>query len=328
MSEKNIYFIKLIYEASDLNAYILFCTIINKQTGAIEGFDTVVSKIPEIHDNPERYTYRDFINKIQKLKITGNYAQSSTIIFSESLKTSFSNESFMVELLHYLEHNEHENIATLLSQNIARALGKAETQDIQVRVELVDREELDKTTDDLDFSDDTQDMPDDIPSGKGKNKKPEDIIPEGAMEIKFNFVLSPVTGTRIDELKVGDKVMVKILPEDSTSRNVINLLLLKEDSGIIKHIPATIANIVTSESGEIQIIVKITDGIYGKYLETEESTIKVKMAGPESLATINKQDVEEVKKLKEERESNFPLTISLVVGIFIILWIIIIFFVI
>ncbi len=69
MSEKNIYFIKLVYEASDLNAYILFCTIINKQSGTIEGFDTVVSKIPEIHDNPERYTYRDFINKIQKLKI-------------------------------------------------------------------------------------------------------------------------------------------------------------------------------------------------------------------------------------------------------------------
>lgn len=328
MSEKNTYFIKLIYEAGDLNAYILFCSIINKKTGSIDGFDAVVSKIPEIHDNPDRYTYRDFINKIQKLKITGNYAQSSTIIFSESLKTSFSNESFMVELLHYLEHGENENVAKLFSQNVGRALGKVETDDMLVKIELVSQEDLDKTTEDLDITGEHQDIPDDIPAAVEKTKKPDDIIPDNAMEIKFNFVLSPVTGTRIDELKAGDKVMVKILPDDPSSRNAINILLLKEETGIIKHIPATIVDAIHSEAGEVQIVIKITDSIYGRYLEADETSIKVKMAGPESLATINKKDIDEVKKLKEDRESNFPLMIAAVVGIFIILWIIVIFFVI
>ena len=70
---------------------------------------------------------------------------------------------------------------------------------------------------------------------KSKEKEfAEGLIPAGSLIANFTYVLSPVTGTRVDELRIGDRIMVKFAPDNEVSNNVINLLSLKDDGGIIR----------------------------------------------------------------------------------------------
>lgn len=80
--------------------------------------------------------------------------------------------------------------------------------------------------------------------------------------------------------------MVKFNPDDDVASNVINLLSLKDDGGIIRP-PATVIDIKKSPK-EVDTIIKVTDGVFGRYKEVE-TTVKVKMAGFETLATTVKR---------------------------------------
>lgn len=265
--------------ASNLNA--VACILINIAAGSIESFEAVASNSSSITGIQMNGTFRDFYNKIQASKYKSEYAPSITQILSESLKSAFASQSYREELIHYLDSGDMDKIKYQLKQILIQSLGNSES-DIQITFDKITRKDLEKTN-----------LSDPFAIGSAESGSQTQGVPAGSMIINYKFVLSPVSGTKVSELKEGNRIMVKITPGDANSNNAINLLNLKEEGGLIKNVPATIVSIKHSTNSS-EAVIKITDGIFGKYTE-EETSIKVKMAGIETLASVTAGKSPEVK---------------------------------
>jgi len=308
----DLYFIKFVARDSIQRTFVVFAAVANKQKNNIEKFETLVSHSPELININSDYTYKDVVNRIQKFMFEGNHVQSATLTLVNSFKNSFSSESYLVEMLYYLEYENSEKLNELLKQNLSKVLGKGDYL-INTIFHSIEREELDGTAVKEDLTE------------KPKEKEYEDgLIPPGSLVSKFTYVLSPVTGTRVDELRIGDRIMVKFATDDEISNNVINLLSLKDEAGIIRPVPATIIDIKKNPK-EVDTIVKITDGIFGRYKEAE-TTVKVKLAGFETLATtIKKKNDSEILENKPRRQFNVNLNtigVASLIGLLIVAWIV------
>ncbi|HNK94512.1 MAG TPA: hypothetical protein PKK42_15870, partial [Leptospiraceae bacterium] len=116
---------------------------------------------------------------------------------------------------------------------------------------------------------------------------------------------------------------IKFTPDNEVSNNVINLLSLKEEGGGIRPVPATVIDIKKSPA-EVDAVVKVTDGVFGRYSE-KETTVKVKLAGFETLATtIKKKNDEEYLEDKPKKQFHFKvgtIGVAAVVGFLIVAWI-------
>lgn len=54
----------------------------------------------------------------------GNHVQSATLTLVNSFKNSFNSESYLVEMMYYLEYDNSEKLNDLLKQNLSKVLGK------------------------------------------------------------------------------------------------------------------------------------------------------------------------------------------------------------
>ncbi len=308
----DLYFIKFVARDSIQRTFVVFAAVANKQKNTIERFDTLVSHSTELININSDYTYKDVVNRIQKFMFEGNHVQSATLTLVNSFKNSFNSESYLVEMMYYLEYENSEKLNELLKQNLSKVLGKGDYL-INTIFHPIEREELDASS-----------VKEEIPE-KGKEKEFADgLIPPGSLVANFTYVLSPVTGTRVDELRIGDRIMVKFAPDTEVSNNVINLLSLKDDGGVIRPVPATVIEIKKSPT-EVDAIVKITDGVFGRYSE-KETTVKVKLAGFETLATTIKRKADtEILEEKPKRQFHIGLNtvgVAAIIGLLIVAWIV------
>ena len=308
----DLYFIKFVARDSIQRTFVVFAGVANKQKNIIERFETLVSHSNELININSDYTYKDVVNRIQKFMFEGNHVQSATLTLVNSFKNSFNSESYLVEMMYYLEYDNSEKLNDLLKQNLSKVLGKGDYL-INTIFHPIERDELDASAAREELSD------------KNKDKEfAEGLIPPGSLVANFTYVLSPVTGTRVDELRIGDRIMVKFSPDSEAANSVINLLSLKDDGGIIRPVPATIIEIKKSPT-EIDALIKITDGVFGRYSE-KETTVKVKLAGFETLATTIKRKPD--SEILEDRKPKKPFHLSLgtigvaaIIGLLIVAWI-------
>ena len=308
----DLYFIKFVARDSIQRTFVVFAGVANKQKNIIERFETLVSHSNELININSDYTYKDVVNRIQKFMFEGNHVQSATLTLVNSFKNSFNSESYLVEMMYYLEYDNSEKLNDLLKQNLSKVLGKGDYL-INTIFHPIERDELDASAAREELSD------------KNKDKEfAEGLIPPGSLVANFTYILSPVTGTRVDELRIGDRIMVKFSPDSEAANSVINLLSLKDDGGIIRPVPATIIEIKKSPT-EIDALIKITDGVFGRYSE-KETTVKVKLAGFETLATTIKRKPD--SEILEDRKPKKPFHLSLgtvgiaaIVGLLIVAWI-------
>jgi hypothetical protein len=242
----------------------------------------------------------------------GNHVQSATLTLVNSFKNSFNSESYLVEMMYYLEYDNPEKLNELLKQNLSKVLGKGDYL-INTIFHSIERDEIDASA-----------VREEVNERSKDKEFAEGLIPPGSVVSAFTYVLSPVTGTRVDELRIGDRIMVKFSPDSEPANNVINLLSLKDDAGIIRPVPATIIEIKKSPS-EVEAIIKVTDGVFGRYAE-KETTVKVKLAGFETLATTIKRKPE--SEIIEDRPPRKPFHIGMntigvaaIIGLLIVAWI-------
>ncbi|HNK96013.1 MAG TPA: hypothetical protein PKK42_23500, partial [Leptospiraceae bacterium] len=196
----DLYFIKFVARDSIQRTFVVFAGIANKQKNTIERFETLVSHSNELININSDYTYKDVVNRIQKFMFEGNHIQSATLTLINSFKNSFASESYLVEMMYYLEYDNSEKLNELLKQNLSKVLGKGDYL-INTIFHPIQRDEIDASSVREDIID------------KAKDKDFVDsLIPAGSLVGNFTYVLSPVTGTRVDELRIGDRIMIKFTP--------------------------------------------------------------------------------------------------------------------
>ena len=308
MSTDKYYFLKLSARDIPSRTHILICITILDRIFKIDRFDLLVSQNSETSSISINDTYRDCMNKIQKLTLGGQFSQSSTISLTNALNNQFAMENFLVEFMHYVQNRDNLKLRSILEPTIHKVLGRAE-YDYICHVEQVTQEELEGS------STSTQ-------VDEGLKKSPYSSVPDGSTIINYQFVLSPVGGTVANELRIGDKILIKITKDSPASESAINSMKLKGENGQILPCPGEVVDIIKKEKNAIQFIVKISDNLYGTYLE-EESKVKVKMAEQSAVA----RDEKFIKDKVAQSEGGLLLPAIVAVVVLVIVWVLVITFV-
>jgi len=311
MAEESFYFIKMTAKEPSSRTYVLLCIVVPENKSGVDRMDLVVSQNPETVAIGPSDSYRDCRNKIQKITLSGAVLQSATQGLSSYLKESFGMESYMIEFFHYLEHFEEEKLKSLLMQSVHRVMGKGE-QDSILYLSKVTKSELEAVSN----------------SNKQEEQtKQEEVIPipasvpKDAKLVNFQFILSPVTGTSVSELRKEDLVMIKILPDSDETKTLIETMKLKDEAGVIHPCPATIIDFIRHERA-VEIIVKIDENVYGRCIE-DEMNIRVKMY--ETPSQLQEEQV--IYDSLESNEKSWFVPAVITIAILTVLWIIVTFFV-
>ncbi|MCU0824702.1 MAG: hypothetical protein MUF77_08675 [Leptospira sp.] len=277
---------------------------------------------------PIHCTFQDFYNRIQRVIYKGEQLKNITKSLGELTKTKFGSESFLEELLHYLDHNLNDRIEFVFQEMHNRTAGNSNPK-LEIHYELIDSKDINRTTvDEEEIAKKEAPPPTPVPESSGF------LIPPDKQIVQFRFQLSPVNGVPLADLKAGDNVYVRLVPGDSITNSIIDNLELKEESGQIKQVPAKIVNISNHKTFS-EVVIKLNEQIYGKIIEEENSvkikTTDAKMGKADILTSVASPSAKTSKsnlaKVKPEEESAHLLPyiimlVALVVGmmaIFVIL---------
>ncbi len=264
----NYYSLKVVIRDEANMVYTMFAAILDPVEVKSVKYEGVSSGSPLVL-LPVRTTFQDFCNRVQRVIYKGDQLKNITKSLQESLKTAFSSESVLTEILHYTDHNLVDRLEFIFLQLHTRIAGKSNPA-IEIHYEVIDPSEISRTTVDEDeiARKEAADALTPPPTTPGF------IIPIDKQLVQFRFQLSPVNGTPLTELKPGDTVFIRLLPGDSITDNIISSLNLINPEGIVQQVPAKIVNISNSKNIS-EVVIKINEQVYGKILE-EENSVKIK----------------------------------------------------
>jgi hypothetical protein len=277
----NYYSLKVVIRDETNMVYTMFAAILDPVEVKAVKYEGVASGSPLVL-LPIKSTFQDFANRVQRVIYKGDQLKNITKSLQEAIKTSFSSESILTEILHYIDHNLVDRLEFLFSQMHNRIAGKSNPS-IEMHYEVIVPSEMIKTTVDEEeiARSEAAAAPGPSPSATGF------IIPVDKQLIQFRFQLSPVNGTQLTELKPGDTVFIRLLPGDQITDSIIASLGLQNEEGVIQQVPAKIVNISSSKNIS-EVVIKINEQVYGKIIE-EENSVKIKTydssAGPAPLLT-------------------------------------------
>ncbi|PJZ71252.1 hypothetical protein CH373_01715 [Leptospira perolatii] len=310
---------------STSSLYVLFGAILDPLNSRVEKMDLVAVGNSELINIPlSSASFKDVLNLCQKIKYETKQLKNLTIKLAELFQQSGRSDDFMEQLLHYVNKREDEKIRYLLNQVINQAIGNSKP-DIALFYRMVDRSSMDEANLDRGPGESLESSPADIgappevvsaveiPSAQGIDS----MIPQNATRIQFKFMLSPVSGIPVNQLKPGDQVVLQLIDSDPTTKSVIDSLKLRKEDGSISPVPGSI--VVTENKGtESEAVVKIGNDIFGKIYE-EENSVKVRLyTGEKSTTRPSKSEVKSSPVSStnlEAGESSLLLTVLIALGI-------------
>ncbi len=324
MASNQVY--SLLFQSRDSasSLYILFGGIIDPSASRIDRFDVVAVGNSELINIPlSGTTFKDIGNICQKIKYEGKQLKNLTNKLQELFQTSGRSDDFMEQLIHYINKREDDKIRYLINQVGNQAMGNSKP-DIQLWYGLVDRDKIDEagtgntSLENLENDDDVPQITQEeapvtpivaVPTGV------DALIPPNTTRIQFKFILSPVSGIPVSQLRPGDQILVQLLPNDPTTIGIIDGMKLKTEDGSIKPVPATI--VATENKGvENETVIKIGTDVFGKIYE-EENSIKVRpYTGEKPISKSSSSSVSAASSSSlEAGESSLLLTVLIALGV-------------
>jgi len=153
-------------------------------------------------------------------------------------------------------------------------------------------------------------------------------LPENSALVDCLFVLSPVKGVPIAELKVGHKIFIKIDITNNKGQYFANLLNASSEGEMLP-IPSVVEKVGKGPTGEYFVITKIQEGIYGRITETEP--VKIRLFDPEKdkdfiekpVGIPDKKEILSDIEVKEGMDKNSKLSL-VIIGVVIVAVIVIV----
>jgi Domain of unknown function (DUF4899) len=131
-----------------------------------------------------------------------------------------------------------------------------------------------------------------------KNPEDDDEIKPGKngirAVIRSSLILSPIKGKNINELKLGDRVLISLIDHNDTNKSIAKAFKAYDEAeGRILPIPARIKSLKYIDGTGYKIFVVIAKGVVGQIIE-EEKNIKVAL----DPAVLIQEDTEKVQGSK------------------------------
>ena len=275
------------FKSNSLSLYGIFLIIFNKN-GDVDSYNTVVSTFSNVYELEPHSSWEKYEEMILDLKWRGNNNVSMTSSLMDQLSKFAKEDNLQSQLFSYINDYDYTNAEGMLYDFVNRIIHDKNLI-LETTIQEITPEEFHETKDQRGKFQET----------RGTARSLED----GAVILPIEPVLAPVKGKPIYELKVGDKIMAKIIASSDRANYFIDLLDLREGKSV-KSLPCEVIDIKSSgRNTPIEILTQIGPGIYGK-CDEEEKQVKLRVYDPITDGPINKSKIDPKKIAeKSDRES-------------------------
>ncbi|MCL2155951.1 MAG: DUF4899 domain-containing protein [Leptospirales bacterium] len=293
-SEDNIIIVRGKFKSEAINQYGLFLLIFNAMKN-IDTHQVIVATFSEIYDLDLSSPWNKFEEYIVDRKWKGNYIHNITTSISDAFNRFPEDVKSMTRLYESVCNYDYEQMDIILYDIINRLIHDKNLK-METIIQEVSQQELQNIREDRSKP---QKQDEETQDEETQDEKKDD----GNVILKIKPVLAPLNGKPIYELRVGDKIMIKIIPASSKENYYIDLNNLRDEDKGIKSMPAKVIDIKSSASknNPIEILTEIMPGVYGLCLE-DEKLIKLKLYDSEVDALYKEAD--RLKPAKKTSSSN------------------------
>ena len=283
--ENDIIIVKGRFKSNSLNQYGLFLLIFNAAK-RIDNHQVIAASFSDLYDLDPSTPWNKFEEYIVDCKWKGNYINSITTSLSDAI-TKLTEDAKSMDILYESVSNNNYEQTNVILFDIINHIIHDKNLTMEITIQGITAQELQSVKDD-----------------RSKPQKQEEETPDESRDnsnfvLKIKPILAPLNGKPIYELRVGDRIMVKILSVSDRENNYIEANGLRDENSNIKSIPAKVIDIKSgSKNNPIEILTELKPEVYGLCME-DEKLIKLKLYDPEVDALFK-----EAKKLPSGKKSS------------------------
>ncbi|TAL31237.1 MAG: DUF4899 domain-containing protein [Spirochaetes bacterium] len=284
--EDGFFIIKARFKAQALNLYGLVLVVFNRKN-QIDNFNVVVSSSAALFDFEPHIGWEKYEEAIMGTKWEGNFNTSMTTSIMDQVKTLTYQDKQRVLLYDSIAAYDYDSVEIFMSDLIYRII-----HDKNLILEIGLQE---VTVDAFKDAKESRATPREAqPKAQVASPSSNFKVEDGSVILPLVPILAPVKGKPLYELRVGDRIMTRILANSDREQYFIDLLDLRTENHV-KPVPSEIIDIkANSKTDPIEILVEIGPGIYGRVIE-EERQVKLRMYDPQTDGPLTRKGIEKAK---------------------------------
>ena len=263
----HILIVKGRFKSNSLNLYGILLIILN-QNQKLDTYNIVVSTYSSVYDHEPHISWDQYEQAIMEMKWKGNFNASMTSSLMDQFKNIESDNELTAQIYNSINNYDYDNIDIFFFDMINRIIHDKNLI-LETSIQEVTLEEFVEAKE---KRYDNEDQNDSSPVAATD-------LEEGSVMLTVQPILAPVKGKPIYELKVGDTIMTKIIPNTDRANYFIDLLELRVENHV-KPVSCEVIDIKSNGKNEpIEILTRIGPGIYGKCIE-DERQVKLRLYDP------------------------------------------------
>lgn len=237
--------------------YGLFFYLINNRGGYLDISSVVISTNSEVFTALSLTdSWKKYETTINKLKYEGKYAQAITNEFQAKLKQLALDKQYFADLTKAIYAGDQKQLNAILASFYQRIIKDEEFY--------------------LESHAEPASLHDTLESDAKDGASADHDSSEG-IYLPIKLDLDPIAGKNVKDIRPGDKILVRVIPENERANAFIDNARLRTESGFIRSAPFTVTSVIYPGKG-VELIGKLQEGVYGRILE--EQNVLVRMAEP------------------------------------------------
>ncbi|MFW6365801.1 MAG: hypothetical protein ACOC2H_04920 [Spirochaetota bacterium] len=315
-------FLKTKFKSTARNIYGLELINFNPN-GTIDSIHVIASTFSEIYDIDPHSGWEQYEEKIIHTQWSGKFNQHITRDLQIQFEGMLEDTFLRTQLFEAANDYDFGTSEQIIFDGLKRILQDKNLK-IEVNIQEATEEEIQSVR---------QNREKERQAQYQKPEEEEFDIEEGAALLPASLILAPVNGKPLYDVRIGDKIMIKLDPKSAKNQHFISQYQLKTDNNTYLPIPAEVIDIkAPSKKDPIQILTRIEESVYAKSIE-EERQVKLRMFNPASDRSIRqikgvtgqvKPHPHEQIQTQTERESGSGMTIILSIALAMLLFVLIV----
>ncbi len=309
--DDSIVILKARFKSNSMGLYGILLIIYNRNQD-IDSHNTVVSTFSSLYDLEPHAGWEKFEETILDIKWKGSYNNSMTLSLMDNIKAIASDEKTKNQLYEYLSNYDYDNAEVLIYDSVNRIIHDKNLI-IEIGIQEVTGEEFRATKESR---------------SKSQPTPEKSMVEDGSAILPIEPILSPVKGKPLYELRIGDKIMARIVPNSDRANYFIDLMDLRSEN-TLKPIPCEIIDIKTAgKNSPLEILTQIGPGVYGKCTE-DEKQVKMRIYDPitdgprvSTAAMSAKKTPVKTSSAESSAQTGMPKSTYLIIGLFVVILII------
>ncbi|AFM12907.1 hypothetical protein [Turneriella parva] len=239
------------FRAPNMRYYGQFFFIINQKGGYIDVAAVVITVGSDLFNalNPTD-SWKKYEALINKLKYENKYSQSITNEFQAKLKQLALDKQFFGDLLKAMHSGKQETLNFVLAGFYRRVIKDEEFF-------------LESHAEKASLNDGDDNAGSEAKSTEGEN----------GTYLPVKLDLDPITGKDVKELRPGDTILIRVLPQDDRANAFIDGAGLRTESGFVKSAPFVITSVTYPGVG-VELVGRLKDGVYGRIIEEQSVLVR------------------------------------------------------